>query len=258
MDNDIHITYCLTAPLDETAVRSAVDLLSPEERARHDHLIFARDRRDFAVAHALLRRALSARSDRAPHEWTFTSNPLGKPQLPTGVTGRTGLSFNLAHTDGLVACAVGQGAELGIDVETLDRRADDGLTLAERLFSQAEIVDLKSHEVSERHLRFIEIWTLKEAYVKARGDGLSLPLNNFAFVYDGPSRLRFDVSNLLPHVPWHFALFAPSDRHRMAIAVTSHSLQAPRLVVYHDVPNGLRSRDTMVAIRTSALPNSLC
>jgi 4'-phosphopantetheinyl transferase len=257
MDNDIHISYCLTAQLDEAAVRLAVDQLSPEERARHDHFVLARDRRDFAVAHALLRRALSARSDRAPHEWTFTSSHLGKPQLPADVAARTGLSFNLTHTHGLVACAVAQDAEVGIDAETLDRRADL-LNLAERLFSQAEIADLKRHGTSERHLRFIEIWTLKEAYIKALGNGLSLQLNGFAFTFDGPTGLRFDISNLLPHTPWHFALFAPSDRHRLAIAVSRHSLHALRLVVYHDVPNGPRSRNTMVAIRTSALPNRTC
>lgn len=134
LDHEIFVTYCLTAQLDDGLIRAAVEQLSEEERRRHDRLSFSRDRRDFAVAHTLLRRALSAHGDRAPHEWTFTSNAYGKPALAPGMGASTQLSFNLAHTDGLVASVVTRNAALGIDVEAVDRRID-ALALASRFFS---------------------------------------------------------------------------------------------------------------------------
>src|SRR5437773_12459866 len=117
MDGNIRIPYCVTAQLDEGAVRVAVAQLSTDERRQCERLVRERDRRDFAVAHALLRRSLSACGDRAPHEWTFTPGPRGKPQLPGVAGARDRLSFNLAHTDGLVACGVTRDADIGIDVE---------------------------------------------------------------------------------------------------------------------------------------------
>src|SRR5262245_48316435 len=124
MDDAVHITYCLTARLDEAAVRAAVEELSPEERTRHDRMMREHDRRDYAVAHAMLRRSLSAGGDCAPHEWIFTQGALGKPALMPDAAARTRLSFNLAHAHGCVACAVARDAEVGIDVEAVDRRAD--------------------------------------------------------------------------------------------------------------------------------------
>lgn len=186
MEHGVRITYCLTAELSEDGVRAAVAQLSADERSRHDRFRQASDRRDFALAHALLRRSLSACGDRAPHEWTFTTAAHGKPALAHDV----GLAFNLAHTDGLVACCVGRDAALGIDVEKIGRRVD-ARTLAERFFSPVEVDEIERCPEPLRQTRFIEIWTLKEAYVKAIGDGLAHPLDRFAFHFDGGSRLRF-------------------------------------------------------------------
>ena len=232
MRADVHITYCLTAHLDDAAVRAAVAELSVDERARHDRLMRERDRRDFAVAHALLRRALSARGDRAPHEWTFTTSAFGKPALTPDAAARTRLSFNVAHTDGLVACAVARGVELGIDVEAVDRRAD-ALALAARFFSPSEVAELQRCADDSRLLRFIEVWTLKEAYVKALGKGLSCPLHEFAFSFDDPQSLRFESSHASSLAAWWFALFAPADRYRMAIGIGSESSLEPQIAVYN-------------------------
>lgn len=218
MDGDVRITYCLTAQLDDRVVRAAVDELSLDERRRCERLAHARDRRDFAAAHALLRRSLSACGDRAPHEWTFTAAARGKPALPADAAERTRLSFNLAHTDGLVACCVARDADVGIDVEAIDRRVDPR-RLAARFFSRAEVAELERCPEPLRHIRFIEIWTLKEAYVKALGEGLSHPLDRFAFLFEDPSSLQFQTEQASPNSRWSFALFAPTERHRMAVAV---------------------------------------
>lgn len=255
MDDDVHITYCLTARLDGAAVRAAVEELSLEERAQHDRMLRDRDRRDFAVAHALLRRSLSARGDCAPHEWVFTTGAFGKPALLPDAAARTRLSFNLAHTDGLVACAVARDAEVGIDVEAVDRRAD-ALGLAGRVFSPAEVAELERCAEGTRLLRFIEIWTLKEAYVKALGEGLSCPLHEFAFVFDGPQSLRFESDKVSCASGWQFALFEPSDRHRMAVAVSSRPPVEPRFAVSAYPQHVEDFLDASVPIRSSTSSSS--
>jgi 4'-phosphopantetheinyl transferase len=246
----VYLTYCLTALLDEGAIHAAVEQLSVEERERHDRFVFARDRRDFAVAHALLRRSLSAQGNRAPHEWTFATGARGKPTLALEDGSRTPLVFNLAHTDGLVACAVSRDVDLGIDVEAIDRRLN-AKELATRFFAPAEAAALEQCPDAESHTRFVEIWTLKEAFVKALGEGLSCPLDAFTFTFVGPSSLRFDAEPLLRSAAWSFALFAPSDRHRMALAVGSPSPQHTRLDVRADPPEDHPRSDATVALRIS-------
>ncbi len=88
--------------------------------------------------------------------------------------------FNLSHTSGLVVCGVSGGAEIGVDVEAISRDAPD-MALARRYFAAAEYEALRQLPHHDQRKRFFTYWTLKEAYVKARGIGLSLPLDGFAF-----------------------------------------------------------------------------
>lgn len=232
---DVCVSFCATAALDEPVVVASFGLLSPEEQARCERFVFARDRRDFAIAHALLRRTLSRYYPIAPRDWVFVSEPGGKPRVSDDFAASAQLQFNLAHTNGLVACAVSCSAEVGVDVEAIDRRTDP-IEIARRYFSAAEADDLERCAPADRLERFFEIWTLKEAYIKTIGTGLSLPLDEFAFRFDGHSALRLDVA------PQHaascsFALFAPSQRHRMAVAARIVSTAAPpRIVACPDDP----------------------
>jgi 4'-phosphopantetheinyl transferase len=218
VSTDVDVSYWLTDSLNEREIVAALDQLSPEERTRHARLVFAKDRRDFASAHALLRHALSAQEHRPTDEWRFVEGRNGKPQLAPRCVDRPNLSFNLAHTDGLVACVVARDADVGIDVESINRGADV-LELANRYFSPIEIAHLEGCLQAERQTRFIEIWTLKEAYVKATGDGLSCRLDEFAFVFDGPTSFRFESSDGAQSAAWQFGLFKPSAHHRLAVAV---------------------------------------
>ena len=251
--SDIHVTYSLTDGLEQRDVAAAVELLSPAERARHDRLRFARNRRDFAVAHAMLRRALSSHDGRQPHEWTFASGARGKPMLPRDVALSTHLAFNIAHTDGLVACAVVHDADVGIDVETIDRETH-ALDLARRYFSETECADLEQCAESQRQTRFIEIWTLKEAYVKAIGEGLSRPLNGFTFVFDGRSSVRLESTAVGEEDNWRFALFAPSHRHRMSVALRGDSPDARRITIHADGSAAAAERGTIVPLRSNVSP----
>jgi len=202
--------------------------LSADERARCARFIFARDRRDFAAAHALLRDRLSHYGGVDPAAWTFDAAPGGKPFI-VSATGEPALAFNLSHTRGFVACAIAGAGDLGIDVESIDRAAD-GRAIAERYFSASECDGLDACETRDRAVRFIELWTLKEAYVKAIGRGLSHPLDAFAFTFEGDRGLRFHAPEDAQASAWTFALFAPSPQYRMAVALGAAPLPHGSLV----------------------------
>lgn len=211
---DIQIRYQHVDEADAAAEARALRTLSPEERARASRFLFARDRTTFVVAHALLRDALSEHAKVPPAAWTFSRGAQGKPTL-AGEYAHLDLAFNLSHTHGLVACAIRRGGEVGIDVERL---RDDlrPMELAARFFASSELASLEACADDARAMRFIELWTLKESYVKAIGEGLSHPLDQCRFMFHGPSTMRFEAPAAEPDA-WQFALFAPSARHRMAV-----------------------------------------
>jgi 4'-phosphopantetheinyl transferase len=215
------IVYCsATGHLRPDTIAAAVGLLSAEERFRLDQLVFAEDRRDFAVAHGLLRRALSALGDSAPQKWSFVRDRGGKPALAPHVT-RANLAFNLAHTRGLAACVVVNkvnDAQVGIDVERTDIFADVWLVAA-RCLSCGELEALERVSETRRAERFIEHWVLKEAYVKATGEGLSAPLDEISFAFDETSTIRFEAPHRVQPDRWQFALYAPLPGHRLALAI---------------------------------------
>ena len=216
---EVRVEYCLTERLDADALRAAAGTLSIDERARAARFVRDEDRRDFTAAHALLRTALSGCAPAPPDAWTFVvPEPGGKPALGGG--GAPPLSFNLAHTSGLVACVVSSGVEVGIDVERVDRAAD-AIDLARRFFSPREVADLEACASGQRQARFIDIWTLKEAFVKAIGRGLAEPLDRFGFAIDADGTVRFDPPAGADAAAWQFARLAPSPRHRLAVAVAA-------------------------------------
>lgn len=217
----VHVTCRDTESLGGAELDTDVSLLSADERTRHARFVFARDRRDFAAAHALLRRQLSMHADVTPDAWTFEVAPDGKPHLSRSCVGAD-LAFNLSHTRGLVACAIGHGADIGLDVESIDRVVD-GRDIVAHYFSPDEVELLDACDATERPARFTELWTLKEAYVKAIGRGLSHPLDRFGFAFDGARGIRFTPPPDAQATQWTFALLKPSVRHRLAVAVRSPS-----------------------------------
>jgi phosphopantetheinyl transferase len=241
----VYVKFLFTEHLQEDAIRAAVRELSTAERSRHDRFVFARDRRDYAMAHAMLRRLLSQHGQRAPNEWTFSADANGKPCLAVPGHLDESLVFNLSHTAGLVACAVGRKVAIGIDVERLDH-AERTVDLSDRFFADREAKAIRQLASDERRLRFIETWTLKEAFVKAIGEGLSCPLDSFDFVFDG-ELLRFQCARPTRWRSWRFALFAPSPDYRMAIAIGADATEFD-VRVTEDL-SGLESTGTLVPLR---------
>jgi 4'-phosphopantetheinyl transferase len=224
--HDIEVWFRATDALDEAAIAAAASVLSDEERAQYRRFWFAHDARDYAAAHALLRHTLSLRGDHAPAEWRFERTPAGKPLLIAEDANRA--SFSLSHTRGMVACAVTSDAEIGVDVEWVDREVDaEGI--AARFFAPAEAAQLAELTGDARRDRFFDLWTLKEALVKALGRGMAMSLRSLAFTVGPSGDIGLDAPDIDPGA-WQFALFTPSPRHRLAVAVRRPGSGAGQLI----------------------------
>jgi 4'-phosphopantetheinyl transferase len=208
-------------------------LLSEEELHRHGKFRFADDRHLYLVAHALLRSSLSRYANVAPEAWCFDVGPNGRPEVSREQRFLTNLRFNLSHTRQLAACVIARDVDVGIDVERLDRNVD-AESIACRYFAPSESAQLAILAGKDHAKRFLELWTLKEAYVKARGGGLSIPLNRFHFDLDddGEWRIGFAAPNER-HDQWQFACLQPTANHIMSIAI--HRREQPNYeVVIHE------------------------
>lgn len=222
--SEVHIWYRATESLDAGAVAAAGATLSQAERARTERFRKPDDRRDYLVAHDLVRRSLSRYAPVPPDAWVFTADPFGKPTIKD-----SRLSFSLSHTHGLVACAITDGYRVGVDVESSNSARDvDGL--AERYFSPSEVDSLRGCPQGARALRFLELWTLKEAFLKAIGSGLSGSLNAISIDFPDDHSMRFSLSGSFDASDWHLATFAPSGRTRLAVAVCGKFSERPQFL----------------------------
>lgn len=181
--DDVHLWYAPYAESDDALSREAYRaVMTKAERARSDRFVFDRDRRQFELTRALVRGVLSRYAPVAPADWRFATNEYGKPHItpPPSVSARP-LWFNLSNTRGLITCAVTCAhPEIGVDTESVER-AGSLLSIADRYFSPAEVTALRRRPVAGQRARFFLYWTLKESYIKARGLGLSIPLEQFSF-----------------------------------------------------------------------------
>lgn len=157
-----------------------------------------------------------------PAEWNFEAPGNGKPRI-AAAHGAAGWHFNLTHTDGLTVLAVMRDAEIGIDAEQLARNAS--LEVAQRYFSPVEVAALDALDEARRPLRFYELWTLKEAYLKATGAGLSTALDRITFDFtNGTARLVEE-----PVDGWQFAQFPAGEAHLVAVALRARALPSIRI-----------------------------
>lgn len=228
-DDAVHVCYARPDELSDTALAAYAPLLSPLEAARNKRFVFDADRRRDLAARALVRTALSRYAAVDPHAWIFAAGRHGKPEIaePAGYD----LRFSLTHTDGLVAIAVTRRRDVGLDAEHVNRPAR-GLDVAPRFFAAAEVDDLYATPASGQHRRFLEYWTLKEAYLKAIGAGLSTPLQSFAMRLTDPPVISFANAQDDPAV-WHFRRLNLGTDHVVALAVRD-SLGPPTVTMHPD------------------------
>ena len=171
--NEVHL-WALIPDAESTAEYTS--LLSPTEVERARRFRFPALFERFVSDHGRLRLLLAAYLQADPQSLQFEQNVQGKPRL-SGPDCR--LRFNMSHTRGLTMIALCLDAELGIDVEAI-RAVEDRDEIASVHFSPIESRALLSQPVQERDTAFLRCWTRKEAYIKAHGEGLSLPLDRFA------------------------------------------------------------------------------
>lgn len=200
-------------------LESWLALMTEAERARHERFVAPKAKLQHLLARVLVRTVLSRYAAVEPQEWRFETNAYSRPAIAAPVIGQD-LRFNLSHTDGLVALAVSEGTAVGIDVEQIDRDIDV-MALAPSVMAASELRALERTPPEARRDLFFGFWTLKEAYIKARGMGLSLPLGGFAFDLSGASpTITFDPARIADDATaWTFRRFAPTPRHFLAVAV---------------------------------------
>jgi 4'-phosphopantetheinyl transferase len=192
------------------------DLLAVEETDRLERISHERTRCEFLLARGLARTVLASYTGEAPRALRFQADAFGKPVLVEPLADPR-LHFNISHSHGVVVCAVTRARQVGIDVEDGGRRIEY-LELAERYFAASELAHLRRLGGAARQAAFFAVWTLKEAFVKAIGQGLSFPLDTFAFELDGARLVRFCPPPSLPG-SWRFTQFEPTAQHFGALAV---------------------------------------
>jgi 4'-phosphopantetheinyl transferase len=173
--NEVHVWRAvLDQPHDY--VQSLMQILADDEAERAEKFYFPRDRTRFTVTRATLRMILGRYLSCEPSELGFSYSQYGKPAL-AGEFAQAGLTFNLAHSAGMALYALARDQEIGVDVEHM--RAMEYEQVSERFFSPHEVQALRSLPPEARQEAFFRCWTRKEAYLKARGMGLSLALDMF-------------------------------------------------------------------------------
>jgi len=203
----------------EEQVSQLTAILTPEEQARAERFHFRIDRQRWVVGRTTLRRILANYLRVRPAEVRLWYNSFGKPAA-NGESDRGGVKFNVSHSGDLLFLAIAKGREVGVDVERL-RPLPDWRELAGRFFAPAEIAALDRLPAPERERAFFQCWTRKEAYIKAHGLGMTLPLDRFAVSFGPgePARListEHDPSQL---ARWMLRDVSPEGDYAAALAV---------------------------------------
>ena len=169
-EDEIHIWQVGLSDVDPAALtQQALAWLQAEEIVRYERLAQQRNRLEFLLGKWLTRICLSKYTGLAISDWQFTDNAYGKPQPSEGI-GVQAPYFNLSHSNGRAVMAVSRTPELGVDIEFTGRKRRVA-KIAHRYFADEEIRALLALPESAQQSRFYELWSLKEAYIKARGLG---------------------------------------------------------------------------------------
>ena len=191
---------------------SDASILSSDERDRAARFRFDRHRNHYIAARSALRQILAEYLGIAPQSIEFTVNEYGKPQLD-------GPHFNVSHSAGLAVYAVSRTRQVGIDVERVDPQFAAG-QIPEHFFSPVEVASLRALPEHLQLQAFFNCWTRKEAYVKARGLGLSLPLASFDVTLDPGEPARF----LRGADGWEIEAFSPAAGYAAAVVASLPSI----------------------------------
>ncbi len=193
-DDDVHV-WRASLDIDSDLLHTLTTSLAPDEQTRAARFKFDRDRQRFIAARGILRTILGAYLSQQPAALSFSYGPHGKPSLNSNEEHRV-MQFNISHSHGIALYAFANTREVGVDLEAVRPMADwEGI--ARRFFSPQEVTEILSWPQDFRQEAFFRCWTRKEAYLKARGSGMTLPLKSFnvKLSEDGSTALRSEDSH---------------------------------------------------------------
>ncbi|MGK5093833.1 4'-phosphopantetheinyl transferase superfamily protein [Deltaproteobacteria bacterium TL4] len=234
---DLHLWLAFPDEITDPLLLSRYkELMAPEEKAQHQRFYFEKDRHLYLLTRALIRTTLSRYFPLKPEQWIFSRNAYGRSEI-VREPGVPHLRFNLSHTAGLVICGITLKQDIGVDVENIERN-HEMVSIANRYFSKQEVQELLSLPAAEQPSRFYDYWTLKESYIKARGMGLSLPLEQFSLnISNHPSlSISFDPSLKDVSKHWQFWLIKPTRHHRTALALRNDTDLSYKLSMKKVIP----------------------
>jgi 4'-phosphopantetheinyl transferase len=219
-DREIHV-WRAYLDSEEIDLERIEETLAPEEKARANRFVFQQDRNRYVAARGALRDLLGRYLNRSPAEVEFDYTTKGKPSVRAAFN-KHSVQFNISHSRGLALLAFVPGRKLGIDVEFI-RSEFPTDEIAERYFSPQEVMELRALPPSSQVEGFYLCWTRKEAYIKARGEGLHIPLESFnvSLTPGQPERLetvdssRWSVRSLYPDPLYAGALVAEGQDLRL-------------------------------------------
>jgi 4'-phosphopantetheinyl transferase len=219
--DDVHVWR---ASLDQPAWRleRLAQMLSADERAKAERFYFERDRKRFIVSQGLLRTILSRYLTIEPNQLQFCYGRRGKPALAQMFGGGT-LRFNMSHSHGLALYAIARDRKIGVDLERI-RPILDAEQIAERFFSAQENAIFCVLPPSQKLKAFFNCWTRKEAYLKATGDGLARPLDQFnvSLAPGESARLLHVEGDPQEAARWSLQALTPAPGYVAALAVEGH------------------------------------
>jgi len=213
----VDVWYVYQHKVDNPALLEAYrGWLTAEEQAAVNRFRFPHLRLQALVARALQRWVLSKYVQVAPSQWRFAKGSHGKPFVESPRVQAP--AFNLSHSGGMIVCAVAGASRVGVDVEDVNREsASTGL--AERYFAPVEAADVKRLRGDAMRQQFFRYWTLKEAYIKADGRGLTMPLDSFAFDLQSGCPASMSFADGSDASGWSFGEIAFPGKHHISIAV---------------------------------------
>ena len=235
--NDIHLYLASPDDITDPGLLAQYEaLLSDDEKSRLNNFHYEHHRHLYLITRALVRTTLSEYVDVKPASWDFGKNRYGKPFISQPST-KWVLKFNISHTKGLVICAITRDFEIGVDIEDRQRSTRSAFSSLFSYFSAEEIAELEALSSEQQKHRFFEHWTLKEAYIKARGAGFAIPLNQFGFHFEADRIAEFrthpDLNDLAQN--WQFWQIPYGDCYEIAIALGSNN-SGMNLTMMRSVP----------------------
>jgi len=221
--NQVNLYFSYPEQVTEPALlRRYHALLTADELAQMSRFYFSGHRHQYLLTRALIRSCLSTFHPVEPAQWRFAKNRFGKPEVSHPQV-QTTARFNLSHARGLIICGITKGVAIGVDVEDTHRTTRAAFSSLASYFSEQEIRDLRELPEAQQKQRFFDYWTLKEAYIKARGLGFALPLAKFGFRFKVNQLDGFSIHPDLEDDPdhWQFWRISVGGRYRVAVAVNS-------------------------------------